>query len=87
MDVTFEGKTLLGKDISITESIILKLKNNYIIDNLDVYLDDSSNKSLTLKLKTVKELENSFNEFSSNLENIFDNISTLKVPARLSKFI
>ena len=80
MDVTFEGKTLLGKGISITESIILKLKNNYIIDNLDVYLDDSSNKSLTLKLKTVKELENSFNEFSSNLENIFDNISTLKVP-------
>ena len=80
MDVTLEGKIVLGKGVSITESIILKLKNNYVIDDLDIYLDDISSKSSMLKLKTVKELENNLNEFSSNLENIFDNISILKVP-------
>ncbi|MBU3128359.1 HD-GYP domain-containing protein [Clostridium tagluense] len=77
-DITIQGNILLGSGIAITESILINLKKNYLIDELEVYLEDNSSKSL--KLKTVKELESTFNEFSSNLENIFDNISTLDVP-------
>ncbi len=78
IDIIFQGKILLGSGIAITESMLLNLKNNYIIDELEIYLEDNSSKSL--KLKTVKELENTFNQFSSNLETIFDNISTLETP-------
>ncbi len=80
MDVSFEGKILLGNGVIITESIINRLKTNYIIERLDVYLDNDPSETLELKIKTVQELENTLNEFSSNLEDIFTNISTLKVP-------
>lgn len=77
-DIYFEGKILVGKGIHITESIIEKLKKNYIIDKAEVYSGDESEISAN-RIKTAKEFESIINEFSSNLENIFDNISTLKV--------
>lgn len=80
MDIYSEGKILLAKDVAISESIINKLKKSYIIDNVEVYLNNNSDKDLKLKIKTVQELENTFNEFSSNLESIFNNISALKIP-------
>jgi HD-GYP domain-containing protein (c-di-GMP phosphodiesterase class II) len=80
MDISVDGTVLLAKDVAITESMILKLKKNYIIDKIEVYLDNNSSDASPLKFKTVKELEGTFNEFSSNLENIFENISTLKDP-------
>lgn len=79
MDIIFDGTVLLAKGAAITESIITKLKEHYIVDRVEVYLEDNSSESLILKQKTVKELESTFNEFSSNLENIFENISTLEV--------
>lgn len=78
MDVCFEDKILIGKDVAISESMISKLKMNYIIDNVEVYLAGDSNQTLNTKIKTVKEIQNTFNELSSNLEDIFSNISALK---------
>lgn len=85
-DIILQGKVLLGKDIPITETVLNKLKQNYVVDRVDVYLDidsedNDSNEILTLKFNTVEKTENTFNEFSSNLENIFDNISNIKTPA------
>ena len=80
MDISVDGIVLLAKGVAITEAIIIKLKESYIIDKVEVYLENNSSESSPLKLKTVKELEGTFNEFSSNLENIFENISTLTVP-------
>lgn len=78
MDIYLEGKILIAKGVAISESMINTLKIKYIIDSVEVYLDSNSNEALNLKIKTVKELQDTFNEFSSNLENIFTNISTLK---------
>lgn len=78
-DVYSEGKILLAKNAAVSESIINKLKNTYIIDKVEVYLSSDFDDNLKLKVKTVEELENTFTEFSSNLENIFNSISTLEV--------
>lgn len=90
-DITFEGRILIAKNVSITEQAIERLKKNYIVNKVDVYLEDESkpldnsekesyDEFLNLKIKTVRELENTFNEFSLNLEDIFNDISNLKVP-------
>lgn len=79
-DINFEGTTLLGKGVTITDAIIDKLKKNYIVDKVEVYLENDSDETLIIQVKTVEELENTFNEFSSNLENIFDSLSTVKIP-------
>ena len=79
-DITFENKMLLAKDIAITESAINKLKQNYIIDAVEIYVEDTSEDPFTAKIETAEELENTFNEFSYNLENIFNTISNLKAP-------
>lgn len=76
-DIFFEGKTLLAKGVAITESIISKLKENYILEKLNVYLEIDPD-SMIAKTKTVKELEETFNEFSSNLEDIFNNLTTVQ---------
>ncbi|MCB2288667.1 HD-GYP domain-containing protein [Clostridium sp. CS001] len=80
MDISVDGTVLLAKGVAITQQMISKLKQNYIIDKVEVYLDDNSSEASPLKVKTAEELEGTFNEFSSNLENIFENISTLKNP-------
>lgn len=90
-DITFEGKLLVAKNVAITEQAIEKLKKNYIINKVDVYIEDTTEfhdnskvksyeEPLNLKIKTIHELENTFNEFSSNLKDIFNDISNLKVP-------
>lgn len=79
-DIFSEGKMLLAKDIAITESGIDKLKQQYIVDKVEIYLENNSEEALTFKIKTAKEIENTFNEFSSNLKDIFKSISKLKAP-------
>lgn len=80
-DIVVQGKILIGKDVAITELMLNKLRQNYIVDSVEVYSDSDSNETLTLDVNTVEEIERTFNEFSSNLENIFSNISSIKVPA------
>jgi len=75
-DIYLEDRILIAKDVAISETMINKLKMNYIIESVEIYSDSNSNETLNLKTKTVKELQNTFNEFSLNLESIFSNIST-----------
>lgn len=74
MDVYSDGKVLLAKDVMISEAIILRLKETYIVDKVEVYFGDN----LKLSINTVEELELAFNEFSSNLSDIFNSISSLE---------
>lgn len=80
MDINIEGKVLLAKGVALTESIIDKLKESYIINKVEVYLKNDSDEPIMLKVKTINELEVTFNEFSSDLENIFKDISTINTP-------
>ncbi|AWI04189.1 HD-GYP domain-containing protein [Clostridium drakei] len=80
MDIKIEGTILLAKGFVITQPIIDKLKETYIIDKVQVLLDKDSDETFIFKVKTVKELQTTFSEFSSNLEHIFTDISSLKVP-------
>lgn len=79
-DIYFEGKILLSKGIAITEPIINKLKQNYIIEKIEIYLDNNSNKTANLDSEAIKKLENTLNGFSSSLEIIFKNLSSLNTP-------
>jgi HD-GYP domain-containing protein (c-di-GMP phosphodiesterase class II) len=78
-DIYIDKKVLLANGVAITETILNKLKQTYIVDKLEVYLRNDSAEVLTLSMKTVEELESTLNDFSSNLEAIFNNISTLSI--------
>ncbi|KAA8674304.1 HD-GYP domain-containing protein [Clostridium sp. HV4-5-A1G] len=79
-DVIFEGKMLLAKNIIITASTINNLKQNYLVDKVEVYVKNDSDSPLIVETNTIQKIENDFNEFSLNLKRIFNNISELKVP-------
>lgn len=78
-NINFSGVLLLSKDVAITEFAINILKQNYIVDAVEIYSEDEYTDILNVKAKTVKELESTFNNFSSKLQNIFTNISSLKL--------
>lgn len=77
MDINFQGKILLSKDVKINEMIISKLRQNYIVDKIDIYIQEDSDEIITNRIKTQQELEATFNEFSSNLEEVFDNVHSI----------
>lgn len=77
-NIKFEEKSLLTNGSQITESAIKKLKDTYIINKIEVYIDEELPGSAPYKTKTIKELQTTFNEFSSDLEDIFDNFNQLK---------
>lgn len=78
-DIKFENNLLLAKGTPISESAIKILSENYIVDKVEILQDDDYKENLQIKAKTVEELENTFNELSSNLEDIFNNIHSLQV--------
>lgn len=78
-DIKFENNLLLAKGTPISETAIKVLCENYIVDKVEIYEDDDYAEKLQIKAKTVKELEKTFNELSSNLEDIFNNIYSLQV--------
>jgi putative nucleotidyltransferase with HDIG domain len=80
MDIKIQGKVLLAKGIVITQPLIEKLKNVYVINKVEVFLENDSDKVLVVKKKTVKELEKTFNEFSSNILDIFNDLSSFNTP-------
>lgn len=79
-DIVFEDKMLLAKNIVITESTINNLRQNYIVDKVNVYVKGDSDSPLMLQSNAIQKMENDFNEFSLSLKYIFSNISNLKVP-------
>lgn len=78
-DIRFQNNLLLAKGTPISKSSINILSKNYIVEEVEVYEDDDYTKKLEIKVKTVKELEKTFNELSSNLEDIFNNIYSLQI--------
>ena len=85
--INFNNKVLLADGMTITESVIDTLKHNYIVDKVDILIDDDNNDSKDkngtqkyIKIKTAKELENEFTEFSPKLKNIFDILYVSKKP-------
>lgn len=78
-DIIYQNKILLAKDISITKSIIDRLKQNYIVNNVDVYVEYNS-EPLIVNTETVQELQDTFNELSFNLKDVFYKVSNLRVP-------
>ncbi|PJI09498.1 MULTISPECIES: HD-GYP domain-containing protein [Clostridium] len=77
-NIKFEEKALLTNGAQITELAIKKLKNTYIVNKIEVYIDEEDSEPAPCKAKTIQELKATFNEFSSDLEDIFNNINQLK---------
>lgn len=78
VDINLEDNVLLAKGTAITQAAITKLMDHYIVDTVEVLLEESSEKPITIKIESVKELESTLNELSSNLEDIFKNLTNFK---------
>lgn len=78
VDINFEGKVLLAKGTTVTQSVIAKLIDHYIVDSVDILVEEKSQNPITVNLNAVKELETTFNEMSANLEDIFSDLSKVK---------
>lgn len=82
-DIYDRKDMLLAKDNIITESVIDKINDSYVVDRVEVYIDNALherkvNKSLSFNLKTIHEVDNLLNNFSSEIERMFESISNLK---------
>ena len=76
-DIVSEDTVLVTRGAIITDILIKKLKEKYILNNIEVftsdnYITDSVNQD---KAKAAEDIQKSFNMFSSNVENIFHNIN------------
>jgi len=80
----YEGNNmLLAKDQPVTEVIITKLRQSYVIRSVEVYIESNLpekivNNTLSFNLKTIDELENILNSLSVNLEKTFESLSEVK---------
>jgi HD-GYP domain-containing protein (c-di-GMP phosphodiesterase class II) len=82
-DIISEGKVLVAKGVTITDLVLDKLKDQYIFNSIQVLTEsedsyDNEEKS-EFKQKSVEEIEEDFVQFSSNVENIFNNIENVKI--------
>jgi HD-GYP domain-containing protein (c-di-GMP phosphodiesterase class II) len=77
-DINYKDKILLAEGVVITERNLSKLKQNYIVDKVEVYLEQDSTESLDHITNSLEEINSTFNKFSLNLEDILSNISNLK---------
>lgn len=68
---------LLSEGVEITDALMHKLKEKYFENSIMVYgKDDYEKDEINInKQKTVEDIEQSFNEFSSNIEEMFENIN------------
>ncbi|MFL0248351.1 HD-GYP domain-containing protein [Candidatus Clostridium stratigraminis] len=80
----YEGNNkLLAKDQPVTELVITELKQSYVINRIEVYIESDLpekklNNTISFNLKTIDELENILNSFSVDLEKTLDSISDVK---------
>lgn len=78
VDIYFGKKVLLTKGSTITQSAIKKLKDNYVVDSVDVLAEEISDNPIITQTNAVKELETTFTELSVNLKDIFKDLSNFK---------
>lgn len=79
-NIKFNNTTLIAKDVAINQAAIDTLSNNYIVTSVNVYVEDDSDEPINSETNSVKELENTLNEFSSDLTDIFSTLSNISSP-------
>lgn len=72
-NVEQDGKVLLGQNITITQSMIDKLKSIYFFEEVEVYYEEEVSQETKNRIDS-KKIENEFNELSLNLSTLFDNM-------------
>lgn len=72
-NVDQDGKVLLAKNITITQSIIDKLKRIYFFGEIEVYYEEEILEETKKKIDS-KKIANEFNELSLSLSSVFDNM-------------
>lgn len=75
-DIVSENRLLLGKGMPITESILIKLKNTYFCNKIEVYLGDDEYEDK--RVRDMKQVEKNFIELSLDVQNIFNNMESLQ---------
>lgn len=76
-EVKFNNSVLLTSGAVVTDEIIQILMEKYFFDKVSIYSEeilDNDNKLMMDNEKNLEEIEKSFNAFSSNIEDLFDNI-------------
>jgi len=79
-DLEINGRVLLVQDTHLTENIIYKLKNQYILDKIEVYDDKSQlyENMFSEKEKSIEEIEESFQKLTDNMKDIFEGIYSIQ---------
>lgn len=72
-NVEQDGKVLLGQNITITQSMIDKLKSIYFFEEVEVYYEEEISQE-TKDIIDSKKIANEFDALSLNLSTLFDNI-------------
>lgn len=79
-DIKFEGRVLVGEGVALTETIIKRLKKSYFYHKVEIYFEneDNTKSNTNTNMKTVTEVDDSLNQLSYSLSNLFNNIEILK---------
>jgi HD-GYP domain-containing protein (c-di-GMP phosphodiesterase class II) len=81
-EIRANGIVLIAKGITITEYAINKLRESYITNKVEVYYeennDDYKDDIGNEHIKTVEEVELSFNEIAFDVKRIFENMDNLR---------
>ena len=75
-NIVSENTVLINRGAVITDILIEKLKEKYILGKIEVFISDNdiTNPIIIAKKKIAEDIQQSFDKFSSNIETIFDNI-------------
>jgi HD-GYP domain-containing protein (c-di-GMP phosphodiesterase class II) len=75
-NVMYDEKVLIAQGIPITEAAITRLKQKYFHSEIEVYAEPDED---DLKHQEIEKVEESFNELTGDLENIFSEMDNLQV--------
>src|SRR5690242_11173713 len=72
-----EQTVLINRGVVVTETIINRLKDKYVLENIEVFAEEDGKIDFIefVKEKNVEEIEQTFKELSFNVEGIFKSIS------------
>lgn len=82
-EIKANGKLLIAEGTIVTQYAINKLKEYYIDNQIEVYYGDSDDKQDyskdTDRIRTFEEVQESLEELTFNVENIYEDMENLKV--------